>query len=189
MKLTIRYNAPVTLTFAILAAIVLLLDQILQTQLIPSFFTAVPRGYFEAANPVSYLRLFLHAAGHVSWEHLLGNFALILLLGPVLEEKYGSSSLFIMIFITALITGILNAVFFSTGLLGASGVVFMMIILVSFTNIKDGEIPITFFLVVLLYLAKEIISIFRTDDISQFAHIAGGICGSVFGFFKPRRKG
>jgi rhomboid protease GluP len=87
-----------------------------------------------------------------------------------------------------LITGILNTIFFSTALMGASGIVFMLILLSSFTNIRSGEIPLTFLLIVVLFLAKEVISAFGQDNISQFAHIIGGICGSLFGFVFTRTR-
>ena len=45
-----------------------------------------------------------------------------------------------MMIITAVITGILNTFFFPTGLLGASGIVFMFILLSSFSGIKEGEV-------------------------------------------------
>ena len=141
----------------------------------------------SAANPVDYLRLFTHVAGHSSWAHLMANFAFVLLLGPILEEKYGSSGLAIMIAITALVTGLLNVLFLDTGLLGASGVVFMMILLGSFTNIRQGEIPLTFILIVVLYLTQEVVTSLRQDSVAQFAHISGGVIGSLFGFLRPRR--
>jgi len=62
-----------------------------------------------------------------------------------------------------------------------------MILLVSFTNIRNGEIPLTFILILILYLAKELISSVQANQISEFAHIAGGICGSMFGFLRPRK--
>ena len=93
----IRYNAPVTLTFALISAFLLLADQLLRLNIIPALFIVPGRGGFSASDPLSYIRLFTHIAGHVSWPHLLGNFSLILLLGPILEEKHGGSSLFIMI--------------------------------------------------------------------------------------------
>jgi membrane associated rhomboid family serine protease len=65
--------------------------------------------------------------------------------------------------------------------------VFMLILLSSFTNIRSGEIPLTFLLVVVLFLAKEVIAGFANDDISQFAHILGGFIGSLFGFLFTRR--
>jgi len=188
MKLKIKYNAPVTLNFALLSVLVLASDQLLGTKIIPVLCTAAPKGYFDFGDVVSYIRLFSHIIGHSGWSHLLGNFSLILLLGPILEEKYGSLRILFMILFTALITGILNTLLFSTGLLGASGIVFMMIILISFANIKNGEIPLTFLLVFLLFFAKELIFIFKEDQISQFAHIAGGIMGSLFGFRQPREK-
>ncbi len=93
-----------------------------------------------------------------------------------------------MMVITALLTGLVNSLFFSTGLMGASGIAFMLILLSSFTNIVEGEIPLTFILVAILFLGREVIGSLESDDISQFAHIAGGVAGSVFGrsLVKPR---
>lgn len=188
MHIRIRYNSPVILTYALFASALLLFDQLTGAGLTARWFTVPGGGAFDWGNPVMYIRLVTHVIGHVNWQHLLGNFAFILLLGPILEEKYGSFGLFAMMLATAVITGVLNVLLFSTGLLGASGVVFMLILLISFTNIRNGEIPLTFILVLVLYLASEIIQAFRTDEISQFAHIAGGFCGSLFGFLKPRRR-
>lgn len=181
----IRYNAPVTLTFALLSSIVLILDGTLLPGLTVRYFAVGAR--MNAGNPVDYIRLVSHVAGHAGWDHLMSNFAIILLLGPILEEKYGSAGLLFMIFITGLVTGLLNILFLSTGLLGASGVVFMMILLSSFTNIRQGEVPLTFLLIVVLYLTQEVVGSVRDDSISQFAHIVGGIIGSLFGFLRPSR--
>jgi len=120
--------------------------------------------------------------------HLIGNFSMILLIGPMLEESYGSLALLVMMVITALVTGVLNVLFFTTGLMGASGVAFMMILLASFTNFSRGEIPLTFILVLVLYLGNELFKSFETGTINYFAHIAGGFCGSLFGFFIPPRR-
>ena len=184
----IRYNAPVTLTFALLSALVLFLDQLFGWGLIPAVFSVPGKAQFDFAVPANWIRLFAHIAGHISWEHLLSNFAIILLLGPILEEKYGTFSILIMLLITAFITGLLNAILLPNGLLGASGVAFMMILLVSFTNIRNGEIPLTFILILIFYLANELITSFQENQISEFAHIVGGACGSLFGFLRPRKQ-
>jgi membrane associated rhomboid family serine protease len=106
----------------------------------------------------------------------------------MLEDRYGSKTLLLMMFITALVTGILNALLFNHYLLGASGIVFMMILLSSFTNFSQGEIPLTFILVLILYLGVQIFSNQSEENISHFAHFIGGLCGSFFGFFRvPRR--
>ncbi len=187
MKIT--YNAPVTLTFSLVAALVLAADSLLHTNLIPTIFSIPGRGGFDFGSPFQYVRLFTHVIGHVDWSHLLSNFAFVLLLGPILEEKYGSVTLLVMILVTALITGLLNVLLLSTGLLGASGIVFMMILLVSFTNFGNKQIPLTFILILVLYLAREIIGSFQQNSISEFAHILGGFCGSLFGFLKPAKRG
>ncbi len=175
MKL--KFNAPVILTFSLICVVVYFLDKVLLGSLMP-YFTL---GYVSFANPVSILTLFTHVIGHASIEHLIGNLTFILLVGPIIEEKYGDRRTLLMIVVTALITGFLNILFFHTGLMGASGIVFMLILLVSFTNTKSGEIPITFILIALLFIGKEVIQTLQNDQISQFAHIIGGICGSIFG--------
>ena len=100
----IQYNAPVVLTYTFVCAAITAVS----TYLLPnfnSFFTVYPfgSGYMSFSNPLTYFRLFSHALGHANWGHFFGNFMLILLVGPILEEKYGSKNLLIMIFITALI--------------------------------------------------------------------------------------
>jgi len=149
------------------------------------WFMVPGKGNFSFSSLNNWISLLTHIAGHAGWNHLFANFALILLIGPMLEESYGSLALLAMIVITALITGLLNVIFFHTALMGASGVVFMLILLASFTNFSRGEIPLTFILVVVLYLGDQLLKSFTPDRISHFAHIAGGFCGSLFGFFFP----
>jgi membrane associated rhomboid family serine protease len=181
------YNAPVVLTFALLALLVHLADVQTRGALAPAYFAALPD--FDYKSVWSWFRLVSHVLGHKDMAHFVTNFAIILLIGPILEEKHGGRAILIMIGITALVTGVLNTLFFNTGLMGASGVVFMMILLGSFANHKPGEIPLTFIAVVLLYLAGEVSAAFAEDGVSQFAHILGGLCGMVFGFWKGGRGG
>lgn len=176
----IRYNAPVILSYTLLAIGILALTQTVLPGLRERFFAVYPP--FDPRSFWSYFRLFAHILGHANWTHLMANFAVILLIGPMLEEKYGSGSTLAMMTVTALVTGLLNLLLFSTGLMGASGVVFMLILLSSFTNIRSGEIPLTFVLVVLLFLTRELVAALGADNISQFAHIMGGVCGAAFGF-------
>ncbi|MBK8829662.1 MAG: rhomboid family intramembrane serine protease [Saprospiraceae bacterium] len=183
MKL--KFNSPVILGFSLICVAVFVLDKVMVGTLMP-YFTL---GNVNTSSALSLLTLFTHVIGHASIEHLMGNLTFILLLGPIVEEKYGDSRTLFMMLITALVTGILNLLFFHTGLMGASGIVFMLILLVSFTNTKSGEIPVTFILVALLFIGKEVIESLNTDQISQFAHIIGGVCGSVFGFVTRPGKG
>jgi membrane associated rhomboid family serine protease len=184
----IKYNAPVVLTFALISAAVLLLSRTLLPHFAERWFMVPGRGQFSAGSLRSWVCILTHIAGHANWSHLIANFSVILLVGPMLEESYGSLSLLLMIVITALVTGVFNVLLFHSALMGASGVVFMMILLASFTNFSHGEIPLTFILVLILYLGGQLFESFRTDNISQFAHIVGGFCGSLFGFFCPPRR-
>ncbi len=181
-----RYNAPVTLTLALVSAAVLALDQFTGSTIVTAYFSAP--AYLGTGGALTWVRLFTHVIGHASWAHLVANFSFILLIGPVLEEKFGSGIVLLMTLITAGVTGLLNALLVHAGLLGASGVVFMLILLSSFTNIRSGEIPLTFLLVVALYLVREFVAALTPDSVSQLSHIAGGFCGGLFGFIFARRE-
>ncbi len=181
----IKYNSPVILTFSLICTLVFVLDRYLGMEIMQYFLVG---NHIQWSNPLSIPTLFTHAIGHGSIQHLLGNLTFILLLGPIIEEKYGSFNTLLMMFLTALITGILNVTFFDVGLYGASGIVFMLILLAPFTNSTDGKIPLTFILVAILFLGKEVKQSLADDQISQFAHIIGGLCGAAFGFLGRGRK-
>lgn len=73
--------------------------------------------------------------GHGSWDHFINNMLLLLVVGPPMEEKYGSLPLLKGILLTALISGVLQCLLFPrTALLGASGIVFMLIMLASLSG-------------------------------------------------------
>lgn len=180
----IDYNAPLVLSFTLACGAIFVLDRLVHGWLILNFFS-ISRP-FSFLDPISYLTLVSHVFGHATPEHLILNLSIILLVGPILEEKYGTQSLLTMCLVTALITGILNNLLFSTGLLGASGLAFMFIVLSSFANAKAGTIPLTFILVALIYVGNEFFQAFQENNISEFAHILGGVCGSIFGYYRNR---
>lgn len=192
-RLRIIYNAPVTLTFSLAAVVVMVMEHCMPG-FAGMFFTAPGRigseMGFDWTSVLDYSRLFTHVLGHQDWEHLLGNLSFILLLGPLLEERYGSAMLTVMIVITALVTGVLNVCFIPRPLLGASGIAFMMILLSSFTAISKHQIPLTFLLVLALYMGRELLVGLEAKNVSSLAHTTGGLCGSLFGFLtahSPRK--
>jgi GlpG protein len=141
-------------------------------------------------NPLTYIRFFTHVFGHSGWEHFIGNASYLLLLGPMLEEKYGSKELIEVIGITALATGLVNYIFFwNVALCGASGVVFAFIILASFTGFKSGEIPLTFLLIAAIFIGQQVYEgIAIQDNISNMAHIVGGIVGAIIGYALNKKR-
>ena len=183
----IRFNAPVILTFALLSLLALLLGNWTNGAATHQYFSVCRA---SLSDPLTYVRFVGHVLGHADYEHYMGNMLLLLLVGPGLEEKYGSGTMVWMILVTALVTGLVHFVFFpGSALLGASGVVFMMIVLSSFTAMRRGEIPVTLILVVIFYLGGEIMDgLFKKDNISQITHIVGGLCGLIFGFTVRRGR-
>lgn len=176
----IQYNSPVILTFTLLSAISLILGQITNNYSTILLFSVYRS---SLSSILFYFRLVGHVLGHADLQHFLSNFLMILLIGPILEEKYGSRKMIRMMVLTAIITGLLNVLLFDTALLGASGIAFMLILLSSFVNIKEGRIPLTLILILILFIGREVVDVFFTEDnISQLTHIVGGLCGGIFGF-------
>ena len=186
-RLVIRFNAPVILSFALLSLLALVLGTLTNDATTYRFFSVYRS---SLSDPLTYVRFFGHVLGHAGYEHYMGNMLLLLLVGPGIEEKYGHKTTALCIAVTALVTGLVQFIFFpGTALLGASGVVFMMIVLNSFTEMRRGGIPLTMLLVVALYLGNEVVDgLSKSDNISQMTHIVGGLCGIVFGFSLARAK-
>lgn len=182
-----QYNAPVVLTLTLISAGALVLNYLTAGASNTLLFSVYRT---RLLDPLQYVRLFSYVFGHVNYAHFINNFTVILLVGPMLEEKYGSKSLLKMMFVTAIVTGLVQVIFFpGTALLGASGIAFMLILLSSFANYTRGKIPITLILVALIFLSGEIIDgITNPDDnISQMGHIIGGACGCLFGWAITRK--
>ncbi|ONI48054.1 rhomboid family intramembrane serine protease [Candidatus Epulonipiscioides saccharophilum] len=183
MKFKLSFNSPIILYFTFICACALGLNTLtngLTNQYLFSTYQS------SLADPLTYFRIIAHVFGHADWNHFLGNITLILLVGPLLEEKYGSFEIFGVIIATALITGIVNNIFFpEIRLLGASGVAFSLILLSSFASIQnDGEIPLTFILIALIYIMAEVVNAITIEDnVSNITHIIGGFTGAGLGFF------
>ena len=102
-------NAPFTLTFVAICVLALVLSSVTGVKSDTLVF-----GVYRAslADPLTYVRFFCHIFGHADVNHLVNNMLLILILGPMLEERYSSGLLLLVIGLTALFSGIIHFIFF-----------------------------------------------------------------------------
>lgn len=177
----INYNSIVTLSFFFLSFIALILHYITNGWTTKKIFSTERASLL---NPLTYTRFFTHELGHIDYSHFSSNFLKILLLGPMIEEKYGSINFLIMILITAFITALINFIIGKSKLCGASNIAFMLIILSSIVNIVDKKIPLTLILIILFYIVDELKDLItrKKDGISHLGHLIGAICGLILGF-------
>lgn len=182
----LQYNAPTTLTFALASFAVLIAGIITDGASTMKYFCVYRSSLTEL---LTYPRFFTHVLGHSDFAHYSGNITLMLVLGPTLEERYGSGTIFAGMAATAFISGLIQWLFFpGVGLLGASGIVFMMILMASLGGMRGSGIPLTLILVFIIYVGGEVYDAFTTaDNISHLTHIIGGICGAVMGIMMRRR--
>ena len=97
----VSFNSPVILGFTFACLIVLMLDFLTKGASTVQFFSVYRSSLLSLST---YIRLFGHVLGHAGWEHFIGNIMLILVVGPLLEEKYGSSNILFVILTTAFVT-------------------------------------------------------------------------------------
>ena len=203
LNIKVAYDAPVTLTFVIVCAIIFLLNMLLAKSgkaaglegLLASPTTQAGSLPFIVKQPLSYLRLLLYifgsgqAGGGVAGGApvLFTNLILIMLLGPAMEERYGSVIIGIMIFVSALFSGVLNACFCEASLVGAVPVVSMMIFLNAFMSFSKKKFPLSFAAVMIFFVLLQIFS--GAGAVKIIICIAGGLCGSLFAFLtSPKMK-
>lgn len=183
-KIVFSFNSPLVLLLAIVSLLALGLNTLTGGESNRLVFSV----YRCSLSPLAIVRLFCHVLGHSSFSHLVSNMALLLALGPIVEERYGSWRLLAMFAVTALAAGLFHIFFGGSGaLLGASGLVYMLIFLASTSGSHGGEIPLTLVAVAALYVTQEIMGgLFSAGNISHLSHIVGGVCGAVMGLLKRR---
>lgn len=186
-KIKVSFNSPAVLSFAIICFIVLIIQYIFGDTATYLAFSVYRSSLLD---PMTYVRFFCHTLGHADFEHYISNMMYLLIVGPLLEEKYGSRSIVLVMVVTAAVTGLFDFVFCpNTAVLGASGIVFAFILLSSLTCVKQGEIPLTFILVAVLYLGQQVLqAALVADDISNLSHIVGGLCGSLMGYMLNKNR-
>ena len=148
------------------------------------------------------------AQAHSSTGHLTGNISIILLLAPMVEGRLGSRAFVGLLVFTSVVGGLANAILSSRGIIGASGIVFMLIMLTPlalsapaaprppaspnggvetvFSSLvrpatKANHLPVTFVLLFALYVGKELTLMFSDDGVSHLGHLVGGLCGAGVG--------
>lgn len=192
LNLKFSYDAPVTLTFVIVCAVLFLLNNLVIKNGALSNVLASPTSQtgalpFIVKQPLSYLRLLLYIFGSGEEVIYLTNLMIILMMGPAMEERYGSVIIGIMIFVSALFAGVLNACFCADSLVGAVPVVCMMIFLNAFMSFSKKTVPATFLAVIVFFGFFSISS--GMSAIRLIICIAGGLCGSLFAFLtSPKVK-
>ena len=186
-KLNVAFDAPVTLTFSIICIVLFVLNPYAFKGALTNKFLTSPtsmtgsHGFIPSA-PISYFRLILYVFGATSFATLITQLLFILLLGPAMEERYGSIVIGVMIGVSTLFSGVLNACFCTQSLMGTLPVVFMLIFLNSFMSFSKKKIPLSFLAVFILFILREISESNPNGVAGIIVCIAGGLCGSLFAF-------
>jgi GlpG protein len=113
--------------------------------------------------------------------------SLFLVCAPPLEAKLGPKVLARKVLVCAVSGALCNAAFCDTGLIGASGIVFALVLmtpLVACADLRTDEVPASFVALAFVYIGKEAVAVLEEGNagVSHFGHIVGGLLGAALGF-------
>lgn len=184
-------DSPLILTICLLCLLLQFISFLFGNYIVNNFFSVPSFSNFYIYSPICYFRLISHVFGHTSWEHLNSNITHLLLVGPNCEREYGIYKITLIVIFTALSSSIVHILFGPNNSiqLGASGLVFMFILLNSLINSKTTRVPLTFICQVLIWCYREIIAHFiNHDGISHLAHLTGAIVGTISGYYLHHQR-
>lgn len=192
--LKFTFDAPVTLVFVLISLILSLLNLFVFKGSLTKQILASPTNLsgslpFLPSSIMSYFRLFSYVFGAKSISVLISNLILVLILGPAMEERYGSVVIGIMMIVSSIFSGVLNACFASESLEGSISIIFMFIFLNSFMSFSKKKVPVSFVAVFVLFVLSECLNKNFNEIIGTLIAISGGLCGSLFAFLtSPKAK-
>ena len=176
-------QSPLTIAFFSVCALLLLVDP-------EGSYTHVhfsSSAHLDLFSFSFYKRLLLHPLVHADFNHFFGNMSLFMVLSPLCEDVLGWKRLLKMIAVTSAFEGVMNALLTNCNVIGASGIVFMLVLLAPIcANLHETtqtQIPLCFLIVAAMYIGKEVMEIGTNDGISHTVHIFGGIGGAVLGLY------
>jgi len=196
------FTSYTTMTLIILSITIHALDYFAPfLHLTDDYFTTHTKVEVKQWHFLELFQMFSYILGHSSWDHLLGNTSQILILGNIIEEKFGSIKLAKMILITALTgscaTFLVNAfnvhlrgLNYGYTVRGASGIVYSFWVLASVVGNKSGKIPLELLIVLSIILTSSVFNFYwyPSTNISHMGHVIGGITGGVLGLIYAERQ-
>jgi hypothetical protein len=171
------FNCPITLAFLVVVFIVHLAFQTNFSDLFHHLFSVSKP--FDWANPSSYLSLLLCVfSDDGRWQNISNPLFLIVLIGPIVEERVGPIQLVVAGIATTFITSLLHAILFSN-LYGPTCIAYMLVFMASYVNVKQGHTPLSFILVLVLVILVSADQ--WTEDLrTAFPMIIGSLMGWVW---------
>ena len=177
-------SAPVSTGFALVALAILFLDGVHQGDLTMALAVYPIRHLYNL--PWDVYRLLTWPLVHRNFSHAWGNLTTLLLIGPPLEERLGSRRLACVLAVTAAVTGGLHAALFTNGLIGASGLVMCLLLISASQAARFSpsagvyELPLSFVILAVTYVSRELAALGQDDGISRVAHLGGVALGLLF---------
>lgn len=141
----------------------------------------IQSGYFHPYQLLSYM--FLHS----SITHIIFNMIGLLVFGPNIENKFGTSKFIKIYLIMGLISGLASIIFINSPVVGASGAIWGIMMLFALFN--PNELLYIYFIIPVkakfiiggFFIVELCLSIIGSSDgVSHIAHVVGALTGSLF---------
>lgn len=186
VKITCKPNSPVILVIIFLSLCICVVQNLVDSDSLKNLFSAPGMQgspvAFNFKNPLDYLRIFVHILGCSGFQTLAINILFLLILGPSIEDRFGSPFIAIMILICSIVTSVVNVCFFSTVTQGLGSIVWALFLLTAFPAENRKVLPFAALMAVIILIAKDVSSIFVFKNYSVIPQFIGGVSGSLISF-------
>lgn len=182
LNLKFSYDAPVSQSFVLISLVIFILDFFVLNLKLNQNYLLTPTPVFSIRDPLVILRTIIYIFGETDKVYLFTNLLFIILIGPVMEERYGSVIIGIMFFVAAFVTGSMSACFCKVAYRGCSSVVFMLLLLNAMMFFTKKTISATSITMVVLFICREFFIANPNGVVGTLIILAGGLAGSLFAF-------
>lgn len=160
--------------------IVLFILTYLRLPIIGEFVLYSNSNYFQPHQILTYM--FLHS----SITHIIFNMIGLVVFGPDIEKRFGSSKFLKIYLISGVLAGVFHILFIDNPVVGASGAVWSLMVMYALYN-PENIFHIYFFIpakikyiVSAFFVIELYLSILGNDGVSHVAHIGGALTGFIF---------
>lgn len=197
--LRFTFDSPVTIVLAVVSAVLLVLDTFVFKGIMDFLTCPASKAFgtasaFNFASPLDYLKIILHIFGSAGWTSFFTGVLLLLAFGPVLEERYGSVMVSLMLVTAAVVNGVLTACLSAVPSVGLESLVFTMLFLTLINAFTKKVFPLSSVLILAAAISYDCYMLsLSVKDIQIVAAVgidaASGLCASLLAYMvAPKKK-
>jgi len=132
--------------------------------------------------------MFLHSGPY----HLFFNMYVLLIFGPMLEQRIGSKRFLLIYFASGIIAAFISSFFYFSAL-GASGAIMgilgvLIILMPDLKLLLFFVVPMQLWVAAIIFVLIDVLGIFYPTGIGNIAHLVGLATGLLYGLYLKKQR-